>query len=127
MTSQQILFFIASSVVLAQAPSAPVIDARGLINGFTKTPAPATVARGGILHVNGLNLGPPAGVTASGLPLPTTLGNPGIQVLINGKAAPLFSASSNRIVVQVPEDADLGLAQVVVSNGGAQSRPARFT
>jgi hypothetical protein len=128
MTLHRILFIATSvSVTLAQAPNAPVIDSRGLINGFTKTPAPSTVARGGILHVTGLNLGPPAGVTASGLPLPTKLGNPEIQVLINGKAAPLFSVSSSRAVVQVPWDADLGIAQVVVTSGGVQSRTARFT
>src|SRR5882757_8788863 len=105
----RILFFTATSVsvALAQAPNIPVIDSRGLINGFAKTPAPSTVARGGILHITGLNLGPPAGVSASSLPLPTKLGNPEIQVLINGKAAPLFSVSSSRAVVQIPWDADL--------------------
>ncbi len=120
------LIALAASAVLAQAPTAPVIDPRGLLNGFTKLPAPATVARGGILHVNGFNLGPPEGATA-GLPLPTTLGNPGVQVLINGRASPLLSATPGRIVTQVPWDAPLGLANVVVMRGTTRSRQAHFT
>ena len=113
------------SWALAQAPTAPVLDPRGLINGFTKLPAPATVGRGGILHINGFNLGPPEGAIAVDLPLPTTLG--GLQVMINGRPAPLFSATPGRIVAQVPWDAALGMAQVVVVRGGARSRPGRFT
>lgn len=53
-------------VAVAQAPTGPVLDQRGLLNGFTKLPAPATVGRGGILPINGFNLGPPEGVTATG-------------------------------------------------------------
>jgi hypothetical protein len=93
MPSRCILFLAIACVLLAQDP--PVIDPRGVLNGFTKTAALASVARGGILEIDGQNLGPDAGVTASGLPLPTKLGNPPIQVLIAGKAVPLFSATPN--------------------------------
>jgi uncharacterized protein (TIGR03437 family) len=115
---------LAVSAALPQAPTAPVLDQRGLVNGFSKLPAPATVGRGGILHINGFNLGPPEGATASGLPLPTTLG--GVQVMINGRPAPLFSVTPSRIVAQAPWDAVLGTAQVVVIRGAARSRPGRI-
>jgi len=117
--------FLSAIALFAQAPTAPVLDQRGLLNGFTKLPAPATVGRGGILHINGFNLGPPEGATAPGLPLPTTLG--GMQVMINARPAPLFSVTPARIVAQVPWDAPLGMAQVVVIRGTARSRPGRFT
>jgi uncharacterized protein (TIGR03437 family) len=104
-----------------------VIDPRGVLNGFTKTAAPASVARGGNLEIDGQNLGPDTGVTASGLPLPTQLGNPPIQVLIAGKAVPLFSATPNRILVQIPWNATVGASQVVVDRGGIQSTPVNFT
>src|SRR6185436_13455850 len=120
-----LLFAIVVSAALPQVPTAPVLDQRGLVNGFTKLPAPATVGRGGILHINGFNLGPPEGATATELPLPTTLG--GVQVMINGRPAPLFSATTSRIVAQVPWDAVIGMAQVVVLRGNARSRPGRFS
>ena len=47
--------------------------------------------------------------------------------MINGLAAPLFSASANKIVAQVPWDAAIGLAEVIVRRSGVDSRPARFT
>jgi hypothetical protein len=75
-----LLLVIVACVLLAQDPL--VIDPRGVLNGFTKTAALASVASGGVLEIDGQNLGPDGGVTASGLPLPTKLGNPPIQVLI---------------------------------------------
>src|SRR5262245_38255202 len=114
---------LSAVTLLAQAPTAPVLDQRGLINGFTKLPAPATAGRGGILHINGFNLGPPEGATATDLPLPTMLG--GVQVMINGRPAALLSATPGRIVAQVPWDAALGMAQVVVVRGTSRSRPGR--
>ena len=116
---------LSAITLFGQAPTAPVLDQRGLLNGFTKLPAPATVGRGGILDINGFNLGPPEGATASALPLPATLG--GMQVTINGRPAPLFSVTPGRIVAQVPWDAALGMAQVVVVRGNTRSRPGRFT
>lgn len=57
----------------------PVVDPRGATDVFTQEPAPATVARGGILQITGLNLGPSRGLTASTTPLPTSLGDPPIR------------------------------------------------
>ncbi|MBI1791441.1 MAG: IPT/TIG domain-containing protein [Acidobacteria bacterium] len=114
-----------SLTALAQAPTAPVVNPRGVVNAFTQQPAPSVVARGGILHINGLNLGPPGGIAPATLPLPTKVGSPEIEVLINGTAAPILSAAPERIVAQVPVDAAAGVAEVVVRKGDARSRPAR--
>jgi len=112
--------------LLAQAPpTGPVVPQRGIINPVTQQPAPSTVAPGGIVWISGLNLGPPEGLKASGFPLPTRLGDPPLEVLVNGVAAPLFSATPGRIVAQVPWETAQGIARVVVRRGDSQSRPAR--
>ena len=61
------------------------------------------MGRGGIVQINGLNLGPAVGLKASGTTLPTQLGD--VQVLINGKPVPLYSVDIGTIVAQVPVDA----------------------
>jgi uncharacterized protein (TIGR03437 family) len=119
------LLVVIVCTLLAQDP--PVIDPRGVLNGFAKSAALASVARGGILEINGQNLGPDGGESAPGLPLPTKLGDPPVQVLIEGKAAPLFWATPNRIVVQIPWNATVGAAQALVDRGGIQSTPVNFT
>lgn len=120
-------FVVLIGISLAQVPpTGPVVSPRGVVNAFTQQPAPSVVAAGGIIHITGLNLGPPAGAKATGTPLPTQLGDPPVEVLIDGKPVPLFSASPERIVAQVPFETDPGLAQVVVRRGGAESRSARI-
>jgi len=59
-----------TALLCAQTPTAPVIGARGVTNFFTQEPAPGIVALGGLMQINGLNLGPPEGITASDLPWP---------------------------------------------------------
>jgi uncharacterized protein (TIGR03437 family) len=103
---------------LAQAPFVPLIDPRGVVDYFRPTPAPATVARGGILLINGANLGPSKAVAATAAPLPVKLGNPEVQATINGTAIPLFSVSSDKVIAQVPYDAPMGTVSVKVSVGG---------
>ena len=115
---------LASSVCAVWAQTGPVVLPRGIVNAFTQLPAPAFVGRGGIVQINGLNLGPAVGLKASGTTLPTQLGD--VQVLINGKPVPLFSADIGTIVAQVPVDAAIGTAELVVQRGGASSPPAHF-
>ncbi len=107
-------------------PTGPVVSPRGIINAFTVQPAPSVVAAGGIIWINGLNLGPPDGIKATGSPLPTRLADPSIEVIINGRAAPLYSATPGRIVAQVPLETPPGIAEVVVKRGDLQSRSARL-
>lgn len=124
--SQKALVVVAAAVqAWCQLPTSPVVNPRGVINAVSNRPAPSVAAPGAILRIEGFNLGPPEGARAPGLPLPTALGDPPIRVLINGKAAPIFAAHPDRILVQVPWDTEPGPAVVVVRRGEAASRPAR--
>ncbi len=109
-----------------QAPTAPVIQPRGVVNAYTQLPAPAVAGQGGLIHINGINLAPPEGWKAVGLPLPTQFGEPPVQVLINNRPAALLSATPGRIVAQVPLETPNGLVGVVVRRGEEQSRVARL-
>jgi uncharacterized protein (TIGR03437 family) len=122
-----LLFLAVVSLVNGQAVNVPVIFARGVTDATRQDPAPATVARGGMLQLTGFNLGPDPELKAAGVPLPTVLGEAKIQVLINGTAAPLYSVSKDRIVAQVPVDAAPGVASVVVKAGDVASAPQTFT
>jgi uncharacterized protein (TIGR03437 family) len=110
----------------AQAPTAPVVNQRGAVNAMTLQPAPSSVAPGGILQIAGINLGPAAGFTATTSPLPTTIGDPPLEVRINNRPAPIFSATPALLIVQVPLETPVGPAQVIVRRGTENSRPARF-
>jgi len=101
------LFALAS---LATAQLGPVVGARGVVNAFTQEPAPSSVAPGGLIWINGLNFGSADNT----------------KVLVNGATARLLSMSPMRILAQVPPDTASGLAEVVVQQGDARSRPARF-
>jgi uncharacterized protein (TIGR03437 family) len=117
-----------SALLTAQAPTAPVVNPRGVVNAFTQQPAPSPVAPGGIIWINGINLGPAAGWSAEpGVPLPTTALDPPIEVRIGQRAIPLYSMTPSRIVAQVPVDTPQGVTQIVVRRGEQQSQPARFT
>lgn len=120
-----VLPMLAASALLGQVPTAPVLSPRGAVNAYSQQPAPSTVAPGGILHIQGLNLGPAAGWKAEGLPLPTRFGQPATEVRINNRPAPVFEASPSRIVVQVPYETPNGLATVIVQRGEQQSRAVR--
>lgn len=97
-----------------QAPTAPVLNQRGAINAITLQPAPSGVAPGGLLQIAGINLGPAAGFTATTTPLPTSLGDPALEVRINNRLAPILSATPGLLVVQVPFETPIGPAQVIV-------------
>ena len=106
----------------AQAPGNAVVEPRGVINAITRQPAPSAVAQGSLIEIRGLNLGPAAGATATGKPLPATLGD--TEVLINNRPAPLFSVAPGRIIAQVPRETPGGLVPVAVRRNGVTSRPA---
>lgn len=120
-----VLLKLATIVSFGQVPTAPVLTPRGIVNAYSQQPAPSTVAPGGILYIQGLNLALAAGWKAEGLPLPTRFGQPATEVRINNRPAPIFEASPSRIVVQVPYETPNGLATVIVQRGEQQSRAAR--
>jgi uncharacterized protein (TIGR03437 family) len=94
-----------------------------VVNGVTFELAPSTVAPGAIFNIYGFNLAPVV-VAASAVPLPTSLGSPGVEVLVNGRLAPLYFVSPGQINAQVPWETEAGQTQVVVRRGGSSSRPA---
>jgi uncharacterized protein (TIGR03437 family) len=114
----------ASGVCAVWAQTKPVVLPRGIVNAFTQLPAPALVGRGGIVQINGLNLGPPGGLKATDKKLPAQLGD--VQVLINGKPAPLYSVDVGTIIAQVPVDATPGTAELIVQRAAGSSPPAHF-
>lgn len=117
-----------SALLTAQAPTAPVVNPRGVVNAFTRQPAPSAVAQGGIIWINGINLGPAGGWKAEpGNPLPSTALDPAIEVRIGQRAIPIYSITPSRIVAQIPLDTPPGVTQIIVRRGDQQSAPARFT
>ena len=115
---------LAACVLFAQPPANPVVEPRGVINAFTQTPAPSTVGPGGIIWITGLNLASADAKAPPGGPLPTQLS--GVEVRIDGVAAPLFSVSSSKIVTQVPWETRPGAARVVVVSANGSSKPAHM-
>ena len=120
-------FALLASGLSGQLVNAPVIFPRGVTDHLRHDPAPATVARGAVIEINGFNLGPDTSLTFKAAPLPTSLGSPTVQVLINGTAAGLYSVSGSQILARVPTDAPLGLANIQVVVGSATSAPRVFT
>lgn len=124
----KLLFGVTVCLVAAwgQLPTAPVLNQRGAVNAVTLQPAPSNVAPGGLLQIAGINLGPANGFTATSTPLPTSIGDPALEVRINNRLAPILSATPGQILVQVPLETPVGPAQVIVRRGSENSRPARF-
>ncbi|MYK08138.1 MAG: hypothetical protein F4041_00645 [Acidobacteriia bacterium] len=104
------------------APAAPTIGIRSVTNGISLADPPATVPRGGILTIRGEGLAE-AHIGAESLPLPVALGDPVVEVLIDGTAAPLFFVSPMQINAQIPWETPAGRAEVVVRVGEESSAP----
>ena len=102
----------------------PVVTPRGVLNADSQQPAPSSASPGGVIWIQGLNLGPTPAAKAVDLPLPKQFGD--LEVLVNNRPAALYSASPERIVAQVPYDTPPGLAAIVVRRGEQRSRPARI-
>ena len=101
--------------IVAQGP--PVAFAGGVVNNGTFGNG-EPVAQGDIAAVFGSQFTYDAAQGASSVPLPSTLDN--IQVLVNGKAAPLFFTSSGQINFEVPIDAATGDGTVQIVRNGTQ-------
>jgi uncharacterized protein (TIGR03437 family) len=103
------------------AKGAPLIAYQGVVDNGTFNPNDP-VSPGDIVVVKGEQLADGALTLGSAPPLATTVGN--AQVLVNGKAAPLYYSSSSQLAFQVPADTPVGTALVQVSRGGALSNVA---
>ncbi len=115
-----------SSVVIpvqltVEQPTPPVAFAGGVVNNGTFGSG-ESLAQGDIVAVFGdqFTYGDPA--AASTLPLGTTLGN--VQVLVNGKAAPLYYVSPGQINFEIPIDAATGDGTVQIVRNSQQGNQA---
>src|SRR5665811_601421 len=54
-----------AALLCAQAPTAPVISARGVTNFFTQEPAPGIIGLGGLVQIGGLLTPPRRTVTGT--------------------------------------------------------------
>lgn len=90
-------------------PGVPLANAGGVVNNGTYG-ANEPLAQGDIAAVFGSQFTYGDPVAASSLPLQTTVN--GVQVLVNGTAAPIYYISPNQINFEVPIDAS-------TTNGGA--------
>ena len=120
--AQQVFATVLLLAAAEWAAAAPTIGIRGVTNGISLADAPATVPRGGILTIRGEGLAE-AHVGADSMPLPVALGDPAVEVLINGTAAPLFFVSPMQINAQIPWETPAGQAEVVVRMGEESSAP----
>jgi uncharacterized protein (TIGR03437 family) len=92
----------------------------GVVNAASSAPFTAGVSRGELITLYGANLGPSAIQFASTVPFPTTLA--GVQVLINGRQAPIYYVSSGQVSVIVPYETSASIAQIqVVNNQGSSN------
>lgn len=106
--------------LVVAAQSAPVASAGGVVNNGTFATGEA-LSQGDIAAVFGNQFDYDAPQSASSLPLQTTLD--GVQVLVNGIAAPVYYVSSSQINFEVPIDAATGAGTVqVVRNGQAGNK-----
>jgi uncharacterized protein (TIGR03437 family) len=97
-------------------PSDAYLDPYGIANAASSAPFSAGVSRGGFIALYGNNLASAMAVDSS---MPTTLG--GVQVLINGRAAPLYYVRSDVVLGIVPFATTESVAAIQVINNGVSS------
>jgi uncharacterized protein (TIGR03437 family) len=108
---------LASNIIVSPPPS---IALAGIVNAASDT---LTATAGGIVSVFGENLGS-ALTTASGYPLPVTLGGSSFQV--GALAAPLYMTSCSQVNLQIPWQAS-GQVNVTATVGGLASTGETIT
>lgn len=97
-------------------PSGVYLDPYGIANAASSAPFTVGVSRGGFIALYGSNLAPS---TAEDSSMPTTLG--GVQVLINGRPAPIYFVRSDVILAIVPFATTGSVASIQVVNNGVPS------
>jgi uncharacterized protein (TIGR03437 family) len=116
----------ANTYTLTQAPVVavkPSFTASGVVSAAAKVPG---LTPGAWLAIYGQNFSQSEqnwdNADFSGGKLPTSLDS--ASVTIDGKAGAVYFVKPTQIVIQVPDDANLGPVPVVVSSGGVASDPA---
>jgi len=111
--------------VALQAPtfnptSSVYINPAGIVNSASFSPFTAGVSNGEMLQIFGTNLAPSA-MAAPSLPLPTTAGLNGVQVLVNGVPAAINYVSPGQLQIVAPFGDTFQVAQFQVINNGTYS------
>jgi uncharacterized protein (TIGR03437 family) len=83
------------------------------------------VSPGSLVDIYGSNLAPGTASAPAGASLPIALG--GVQVLVNGTAAPLIYVSPAIVIFQLPYETAVGTAQVVVLSDNTAGAAAPVT
>jgi uncharacterized protein (TIGR03437 family) len=92
----------------------------GVVNSASFAPFTSGVTPGELITLYGSNLASGPSQTASTQPLPTTLG--GVQVMINGTAAPLDYVSATQINAIIPYTTEGPVASIQVMNSIGTSK-----
>jgi uncharacterized protein (TIGR03437 family) len=108
--------------VAIQAPafsgSGVFLNPTGVVNAASSAPFTAGLARGELITLYGKNLANDT-VIAPSIPFPDELDN--VQVMINGRPAPIYYVSSGQVSAIVPYATELTVAQVQVINNNVAS------
>ncbi len=119
--------FSLTFTITSVSQTAPSISPGGITNAAGTANPSAPVAPGSIVSIYGTNFVPGATTNgqSGGIPLPTTLD--GVQVTMNGIAAPLFYVNSFQINALVPwELSGSSSMRVEVMAGGVASNSANM-
>lgn len=111
-----------SLVLATRAPSfsgaGVFLSPVGIVNAASFAPITNSVAPGEFVTLFGSGLSPVT-MVAQSLPFPTILG--GVQVMINGRAAPVYAVSPGQISAIVPYANTENLTAIQVVNNGTSS------
>jgi len=104
--------------LLPQSGTGVFVNPQGVLNGASFAPPGYPVSPGGLITLFGTGLGTQT-AQAQSLPFPTTLG--GVQMTVNGVAAPLYSVTPSQISGVVPFATTGTTATVVVTVNSTKS------
>lgn len=89
-----------SVLALSAQAQSPTFTAAGVVNAATM--AAGSLSPGERVVINGTNLGDPSFFRNCALSYPVTTTCFGVQVLVNGTAAPVINTSATQLTFQVP-------------------------
>jgi uncharacterized protein (TIGR03437 family) len=114
-TSYELYF---GAKLLPQSGTGVFVNPQGVLNGASFAPPGYPVSPGGLITLFGTGLGTQT-AQAQSLPFPTTLA--GVQMSVNGVAAPIYSVTPSQISGVVPFATTGTTATVVVTVNGTKS------
>jgi uncharacterized protein (TIGR03437 family) len=94
------------------------LNPAGIVNSASSAPFTVGGSRGELMTMYGSGLASST-VIAPSIPFPTTLN--GVQVMVNGRAAPIYYVSATQISAIIPYATEFPLAQITVVNNGVPS------